>query len=195
MRNAWLVSIATACGSSPSPPAKPPEIRVNVETFAELAVGPGNIAVTPDRRVFVSLHQFYEPADPVVELKNRIAACDGLLLVTPEYNNSLPGVFKNAIDWLSRPAADIPKVFGGRPVAIMGATPGGGGTILSQAAWLPVLRTLRMRPWFGPPLLVSNAGKMFDPSGKLTDDAVRTRLQDYLKGFAEFVRSVQHKNT
>src|SRR5688572_19027710 len=70
MRNAWLVSIATACGSSPSPPTKPPEIRVNVETFAELAVGPGNIAVTPDRRVFVSLHQFYEPADPVVELKN-----------------------------------------------------------------------------------------------------------------------------
>lgn len=130
---------------------------------------------------------------PVAELKNRVAACDGLLLVTPEYNNSVPGVLKNAVDWLSRPAADIPKVFGGRPVAIMGATPGGGGTILSQAAWLPVMRTLRMRPWFGPPMLVSNAGKIFDQSGKLVDEDVRRRLQDYLKGFAEFVRSTQSK--
>src|SRR5882672_2027130 len=56
----------------------------------------------------------------VVELKEKVAACDGLLLVTPEYNNSVPGVLKNAIDWLSRPAADIPKVFGNRPVAVMG---------------------------------------------------------------------------
>jgi NAD(P)H-dependent FMN reductase len=55
------------------------------------------------------------------ELKERIAAADGLLLVTPEYNNSIPGVFKNAIDWLTRPAADIPRVFGGRPVGLIGA--------------------------------------------------------------------------
>src|SRR5262245_8064471 len=66
---------------------------------------------------------------PVVQqLKARIAAADGLLIVTPEYNNSIPGVFKNAIDWLSRPPADIPRVFRGRPVAIMGATPGLGAT-------------------------------------------------------------------
>src|SRR5262245_55206559 len=79
---------------------------------------------------------------PVRALKERILAADGLLLVTPEYNNSVPGVFKNAIDWLSRPPADIGRVFGGRPVGLMGATPGAGGTILAQAAWLPVLRTL-----------------------------------------------------
>src|SRR5688572_11906095 len=82
---------------------------------------------------------------PVVQrLKDRIAAADGLLIVTPEYNNSIPGVIKNAIDWLSRPGADIPRVFRGRPVALMGATDGQGGTRLSQAAWLPVLRTLGM---------------------------------------------------
>ena len=87
----------------------------------------------------------------VVEtLKERVAAADGLLLVTPEYNNSIPGVLKNAIDWLSRPASDVPRVFGNRPIALMGATPGRGGTILAQAAWLPVLRTLGTRPWFGP---------------------------------------------
>ena len=79
--------------------------------------------------------------DAVVALKERIAAADGLLLVTPEYNNSLPGVFKNAIDWLSRPDTDIARVFGGRPVGVIGASPGGFGTLLSQTAWLPVLKT------------------------------------------------------
>jgi chromate reductase, NAD(P)H dehydrogenase (quinone) len=62
----------------------------------------------------------------VQELKTRIAATDGLLIVTPEYNNSIPGVLKNAFDWLSRPADDIQNVFGGRPVAVIGATPGQG---------------------------------------------------------------------
>jgi NAD(P)H-dependent FMN reductase len=57
----------------------------------------------------------------VAALKDKIASADGLLLVTPEYNNSLPGVFKNAIDWLSRPAEDIPRVFGGLPVGLIGA--------------------------------------------------------------------------
>ncbi len=130
---------------------------------------------------------------PVIELKEKIAASDGLLLVTPEYNNSMPGVLKNAIDWLSRPAADIPRVFGGRPVAVMGATPGGFGTILSQNAWLPVLRTLRTRPWFGPPMLVSNAAKVFDASGALADEEVRRRLQEFLKGYVDFIRAPQPK--
>ena len=62
--------------------------------------------------------------DAVAKLKERVVATDGLLLVTPEYNNGIPGVFKNAIDWLSRPSADIPRVFGNRPVAVMGASPG-----------------------------------------------------------------------
>ena len=59
----------------------------------------------------------------VTRLKDAIASADGLLLVTPEYNNSVPGVTKNAIDWLSRPPADIPRVFGGKPVALCGASP------------------------------------------------------------------------
>src|SRR5262252_3038230 len=83
----------------------------------------------------------------VAELKEKIVAANGLLLVTPEYNNSLPGVFKNAIDWLSRPPADIPRIFGNKPVALIGASPGGFGTILSQNAWLPVLRTLGADLW------------------------------------------------
>ena len=123
----------------------------------------------------------------VQALKARVRACDGLLLVTPEYNNGIPGVFKNAIDWLSRPAAEIPMVFGGRPVALVGASPGGFGTILSQNAWLPVLRTLGTQPWFGAKLMVSRANKAFDAQGVLVDDAVRTQLRDYLAGFVRFV--------
>jgi NAD(P)H-dependent FMN reductase len=122
----------------------------------------------------------------VARLKEQIASADGLLLITPEYNNSIPGVFKNAIDWLSRPAADIARVFGGRPVAIMGASPGGFGTQLSQTAWLPVLRALRTRPWFGSPLYVSAANKAFDAAGRLADEAIRERLTTFVRLFSEF---------
>jgi chromate reductase len=123
----------------------------------------------------------------VAELKERIVAADGLLLVTPEYNNGIPGVFKNAIDWLSRPARDIPRVFGGRPVGLIGASAGQFGTTLSQAAWLPVLRTLGTSPWFGARLLVTRAGTAFDDEGTLTSDELRERLSKYLAGFADFV--------
>lgn len=126
----------------------------------------------------------------VNQLKDRIAAADGLLLVTPEYNNSVPGVFKNAIDWLSRPDEDIARVFEGRPVGLIGATPGLGGTRLSQTAWLPVIRTLGMSPWFGETLYVSNARQVFDATGALVDEKVKRRLAAYMKGFAAFVESV-----
>ena len=125
----------------------------------------------------------------VQHLKARIVAADGLLIVTPEYNNSMPGVLKNTIDWLSRPPADIPRVFRGRPVAIMGATPGQGGTLLSQAAWLPVVRTLGMRPWFEGRLNVSGAGKVFDTDGRVADEAIRDRIRTFVEGFTGFVDS------
>ena len=122
-------------------------------------------------------------------LKDAIAAADGLLLVTPEYNNSIPGVFKNAIDWLSRPPADIPRVFGGRPVALMGASAGGFGTVLSQDAWLSVLRTLVTKPWFGGRLLVSRAQGVFDAGGTIADEKVREQLRTFVHGFAAFAGS------
>jgi chromate reductase, NAD(P)H dehydrogenase (quinone) len=126
---------------------------------------------------------------PVSSLKEAIAACDGLLMVTPEYNNSIPGVFKNAIDWMSRPSSDIKRVFGGRPVALMGASPGGFGTILSQNAWLPVLRTLGCELWSERRLLVSHAQGVFDDQGRLTDEKLRAQLKTFLEGFAAFART------
>jgi chromate reductase, NAD(P)H dehydrogenase (quinone) len=125
--------------------------------------------------------------EAVAALKGRIAAAHGLLLVTPEYNNSLPGVFKNAIDWLSRPPADIPRVFGDKPTGLMGATPGLGGTRLSQSAWLPVLRTLGTRAWSGKQLYVAGAGQVFDAEGKLVDERVKKLLSEFMTGFSAFV--------
>jgi NAD(P)H-dependent FMN reductase len=93
---------------------------------------------------------------------------------------------KNAIDWLSRPPADIGRVFGGRPVAVMGASPGGFGTILSQNAWLPVLRTLGTEPWFGGRLMVSRAGGLFSSNGELTDEPTRETIRNFVAGFVTF---------
>ena len=120
-------------------------------------------------------------------LKDAIARADALLLVTPEYNNSVPGVTKNAIDWLSRPPADVARVFRGRPVALAGASPGGFGTILSQNAWLPVFRTLGADLWSGGRLLVSRAATLVGPDGELTDTATREAIRKFLEGFVAYV--------
>jgi NAD(P)H-dependent FMN reductase len=122
----------------------------------------------------------------VTQLKDAIVAADGLLIATPEYNNSMPGVLKNAIDWLSRPPADIPRVFGGKPVALIGASPGGFGTILSQNAWLPVLRTLGAE-LYPAKLMVPRAREVFADDGSIEDEKIRKRLQQIVTGFVEFV--------
>ena len=126
--------------------------------------------------------------DTVARLKDAIAGANGLLLVTPEYNNSIPGVAKNAIDWMSRPPKDIARVFGGKPVAIAGASPGGFGTILSQNAWLPVFRTLGADLWSGGRLLVSRAGSVIDANGEIADAATRDGIRKFMEGFATYIR-------
>lgn len=123
--------------------------------------------------------------EAVTALKRKVMAADGVILFTPEYNNSIPGVFKNAIDWMSRPSADIAKVFRGRPFALAGTSPGNFGTILSQNAWLPIMHTLGAELWSGKRLMLPKAETLFDADGTLTDEAARDRLRAFIKAFAE----------
>ncbi|MBI4031028.1 MAG: NAD(P)H-dependent oxidoreductase [Proteobacteria bacterium] len=119
----------------------------------------------------------------VIDFQKGIAEADALLIATPEYNNSIPGVLKNAMDWASRPSARYEDVFDGKPVAVIGASPGGFGTVLAQDAWLPVLKLLGTRPWFGGRLMVSRAHTVFNDAGEITDQNTRDFLQSFLHGF------------
>jgi len=153
----------------------PPESALKIETIAGIPLYHGDEEAE------------HGVPEVVSRLKDAIAAADGLLLVTPEYNNSMPGVAKNAIDWLTRPASDIARVFGGKPVAIAGASPGGFGTILSQNAWLPVFRTLGADLWSGR-LLVSRAGGLVDANAEIADAKTRENIQKFMAAFVAYVR-------
>jgi NAD(P)H-dependent FMN reductase len=161
--------------------AAPPQAQIRIESIAAIPLYNG------DEEKANGI------PEPVARLKDAIAAADGLLLVSPEYNNSIPGVAKNAIDWLSRPSADIARVFGGKPVAIAGASPGGFGTILSQNAWLPVFKTLGAELWPGGRLLLSRAGTAFDAKGEFADAATRDNARKFIEGFVAHVRAQSSK--
>lgn len=122
----------------------------------------------------------------VAALKAQVTAADALLIATPEYNHSTPGVLKNALDWMSRPPQD-PPVFARRPVAVIGASPGPFGSARSQPALLPVLRALQARVFAdAPPFYVPAAHAAFDADGQLVDAKQRTHLAAFLQAFADF---------
>lgn len=131
------------------------------------------------------------PPEHVTELQAKIDAADGLLLVSPEYNQSIPGVFKNAIDWLSSFPLGGDRIFRGLPVGLIGASAMWSGTLNAQTAWLPVFRGLAMKPWMGATLHVGGARDKFDEGGTLTDAATREALTKWMAGFAEFVAAAR----
>jgi chromate reductase, NAD(P)H dehydrogenase (quinone) len=129
------------------------------------------------------------PPAEVAQLKDALRAADGLLLATPEYNWGIPGFLKNAIDWASRPASEIPRVFGDLPVALIGAG-GSGGTRVAQSAWMSVFRYLQMRPWSGEALYVDRARERFGADNRLRDEAMRVQLRAVVTGFATHCAAV-----
>jgi chromate reductase, NAD(P)H dehydrogenase (quinone) len=128
------------------------------------------------------------PPPQVVELKRRIREADALLFVTPEYNYSVPGVLKNAIDWASRPYGD--SAWSGKPAAIMGASPGNIGTARAQYHLRQIFVFLNIFPINQPEVMIGNAATRFDAAGKLTDDTTKTFIRELLRNLVGWARQL-----
>jgi chromate reductase len=128
------------------------------------------------------------PPAKVIELKRRIREADAILIVTPEYNYSIPGVLKNAIDWASRPYGD--SAWNGKPVAVMGASIGTIGTARAQYHLRQVFVFLNMLPINQPEVMISNAGERFDAQGNLTDETTRKLIRQLLQRLADWTRQL-----
>lgn len=126
------------------------------------------------------------PPTRIVELKSRIRAADAILLVTPEYNYSVPGVLKNAIDWASRPYGD--NAWAGKPVAIMGASIGALGTARAQYHLRQIFVFLNMFAINQPEVMISNAAQRFDSEGNLTDARTRELISQLLTNLVALTR-------
>ena len=126
--------------------------------------------------------------EPVAAFKRAIGAADGLLIATPEYNLGVPGVTKNAIDWASRPPRK--SVLDGKPVALMGATPGMGGTARGQSQLRQAFVFTNSYAMPQPEVLVRRASELFDAEGRLVDEPTREHLAKFLNAFADWIDRV-----
>jgi chromate reductase len=123
------------------------------------------------------------PPPRVIELKQRIRAADAILIVTPEYNYSVPGVLKNALDWASRPYGD--SAWAGKPAAIMGASIGAFGSARAQYHLRQSFVFLDVCALNQPEVMIRNAGEHFDAAGKLTDERTRKQIAKLLAALVE----------
>jgi chromate reductase len=134
-----------------------------------------------------------KPPSRVVELKSRVRAADAILFVTPEYNFSIPGVLKNAIDWASRPYGD--NAWDGKPVAVMGASPSLLGTARAQYHLRQCFVFLNMHPINLPEVMISKAPERFDSQGNLTDQGTQKLIRQLLERLAEWTNQLARKDS
>jgi chromate reductase len=132
----------------------------------------------------LDLPEVNERPAPVIRFRDILARADGLVIASPEYNYSIPGGLKNAIDWASR-GEDSPLL--NKPVAVMGATPGMWGTVRMQTAFNQVFQFLNMKPVFKPEVLIAQAKNKFDSNAKLTDEKSRELVKRKLQALKEFI--------
>jgi chromate reductase len=123
--------------------------------------------------------------ESVAQLRDAVRAADALLIATPEYNYGVPGVLKNAIDWLSRPPRQ--SALNGKPAAIMGAAPGMAGTARAQSQLRQAFVFTNTYAMLQPEVLISRAHEKFDGSGRLSDDAARQHLARFLNEFVTWI--------
>ena len=128
------------------------------------------------------------PPRKVVELKTAVRAADAILFVTPEYNYSIPGVLKNAIDWASRPYGD--SAWNTKPAAIMGAAVGMLGTARAQYHLRQSFVTLNMYPLNNPEVMIANAASKFDEQGNFKDEEAKELIRVLLRRLVEWTRQI-----
>jgi chromate reductase len=148
---------------------------------AELEIWDGLKAVPP----YDEDDDVEPPPAAVARLRDAIAGADGVLIATPEYNGSVPGQLKNAIDWASRPAGA--GVLVNKPVAVVGASTGAFGAVWSQAELRKVLARTGARLVEGD-VAVGQAPERFDASGRLADESLREQLEETVEALADEVR-------
>jgi chromate reductase, NAD(P)H dehydrogenase (quinone) len=127
-------------------------------------------------------------------LRERVGSADGLLIATPEYNQSVPGVIKNLIDWLSRASLDRPDtahLLTEKPIAVIGASSGRWGTRLAQYALRQTLFATESLVMPSPTLYVRDAPTLFDANGTLSDAALRASLQTVLESFTNWINLIR----
>jgi chromate reductase len=150
----------------------PPGLVIQVENLDELPLFNADLDLSG-------------PPGAVIRLRESVRVADGLLLVTPEYNHGVPGVLKNAIDWLSQPLRE--SALQGKPTAIMGASPGLAGTARAQSQLRQSFVYTNTPALLQPEVLVSRAQEKFDSAGRLTDEVTRKFVADFLCRFADWL--------
>ena len=129
------------------------------------------------------------PPAKVVELKKQVRAADAILFATPEYNYSVPGVLKNAIDWTSRPYGD--NAWDGKPAAIMGASIGNIATARAQYHLRQIFVFLNVLDLNRPEVMIGNAAERFDANGNLTDETTKDHIRRLLQALLEWTQRIK----
>jgi chromate reductase, NAD(P)H dehydrogenase (quinone) len=128
--------------------------------------------------------------EAVLQLHAAVAQADALLIATPEYNHGIPGVLKNALDWMSRPSGKSSAA--GKPVAVIGTGTGAGGSIRAQLVLRPVLACMGMHQLVGADCIVPGAAQAFDASGQLVDERAKAALTKTIQALPQWVARLQN---
>ena len=189
MSEAKGINVLAICGSLRTGSYNRAALRTAIELRPPgMTIETGEISAFPLYNEDVRAQGF---PPPVETLRRQIAAADALLFVTPEYNYSMSGVLKNAIDWASRPP-DQP--FAGKPVAIMGAAAGMAGSARAQYDLRRCCVFLDMHPLNKPEVLIGQAQTKFDAEGRFTDEVGRGLIRDMLVALEQWTRLIGRKN-